>query len=318
MSVKIMYGALVLIFIFVVSVNAGCVCHEKGVDYCEKCKAPTFVRPQPRYAYKNPAFDLTPIGGTCSCNKVFVEPAALPKPCGKKPPPPPKYPPCKCRSSQPPSYYSPSPPTPKYSPGSDYYKPAPLPPAPPKPCGCAYAPAVPAYPLPDLTYAKPKSNSIPADPISISLALQASKATAVPEAKLAYGFAKTPIDSLKKIALSKVPEEHLFQLKSEVITLKKPSAAASPSSEEEEEPEEEEAVESPDESPTLTYNQLGYVPEKFKNPKFRKISSSYSADYYSNEAQPIPDKVRVDCGFRPGRIAEYIKRKNNKHPADNY
>ncbi|XP_017485719.1 PREDICTED: proteoglycan 4 [Rhagoletis zephyria] len=325
---KIICCALVLISLAVLSVNAGCVCNEKGVDYCAKHKEPVFVRPKPRYVYPNPDLDLKPIGDTCSCNKVFVEPATMPKPCNKKPTP--KYPTCNCNSPPTSNYYPPSPnyhppasSTPKY--GTDYYKPAPLPPRPPAPpapsaCGCGYSPTAPAYPLPDITYAKPKattSNSIPADPISISLALQATKAVAVPEAKLAYGFAKQPVDSMKKITFSNVPEENLFKLKNDVITYKKPTLSASPPSEEVIETEEEEVVEAPD-APTLTYQQLGYVPEQFKNPKFRKITTAHSDDYYSNEAQAIPDKVTVDCGYRPGRVAAYIKRKQKKDTAEYY
>lgn len=55
-------------------------CHEKGKDNCSKCKETIFVRPKQRHGYPNHGIDLTPIGDTCSCNKVFVEPAALPKP----------------------------------------------------------------------------------------------------------------------------------------------------------------------------------------------------------------------------------------------
>ncbi|XP_017494103.1 PREDICTED: uncharacterized protein LOC108382224, partial [Rhagoletis zephyria] len=84
MSGKFICCALVLISLAVLSVNAGCVCNEKGVDYCAKHKEPVFVRPKPRYVYPNPDLDLKPIGDTCSCNKVFVEPATMPKPCNNK------------------------------------------------------------------------------------------------------------------------------------------------------------------------------------------------------------------------------------------
>ncbi|XP_011179966.1 uncharacterized protein LOC105210601 isoform X2 [Zeugodacus cucurbitae] len=326
-------------------VNAACVCHEKGVDYCTKCKEPTFVRPKPRYGYPNPELDLTPIGDKCSCSKLFVEPAALPKPCSSKKPPP-TYSTCKCSapSPTPASYYPPAPPSAYEPPSSyeppkpsdyykssgdyykstgDYYKPAPLPPPPPIPyksssCGCSSASTIPAYPLPDATYAKPKDSTVPADPISISLALQANKAIAVPEAKLAYGFAKKPIDSMKKITFSNVPEENLFKLKHDVITFKKPKLTPAPASVEEEY-EHEEVVETADAPAKLTYQQLGYVPEYFKNPKFRKIHTVYSDDYYSHEAgYHLPDKVKVDCGFKPGRMAAYIKRKPHSDAAGYY
>lgn len=168
------------------------------------------------------------------------------------------------------------------------------------------------------TYAKPKDSTVPADPISISLALQANKAIAVPEAKLAYGFVKKPIDSMKKITFSNVPEENLFKLKNDVIKFKKAKLTpATPS--EEEEFEQEELVETADTPVKLTYQQLGYVPEYFKNPKFREITTVYSDDYYSHEAgYPLPDKVKVDCGFKSGRMAAYIKRKSQNEPDGYY
>lgn len=42
------------------------------------------MRPKPRYGYPNPELELTPIGDTCSCDKLLIEPAALPKPCSNK------------------------------------------------------------------------------------------------------------------------------------------------------------------------------------------------------------------------------------------
>uniref|UniRef100_A0A034WFU9 Uncharacterized protein n=1 Tax=Bactrocera dorsalis TaxID=27457 RepID=A0A034WFU9_BACDO len=323
MSPKSICYGLLLIFVFILAVNAACVCQEKGVDYCAKCKEPTFVRPKPRHGYLNPELDLTPIGNSCSCDKLFVEPAALPKPCSNKKPEP-KNSVCKCSAPSPSSsYYPPTPTVYETRQTGDYYKPAPLPSTPSlsyksSSCGCSSASTIPAYPLPDATYAQPQDSTVPADPISISLALQANKAIAVPEAKLAYGFAKKPIDSMKKITFSNVPEENLFKLKSNVITFKKPKLTPAPLSEEEE-VEEEELVDTADTPAQLTYQQLGYVPEHFKNPKFRKVSTAYSDDYYSHEAgYPLPYKVKVDCGFKPGRMAAYFKRKPQNEPAAYY
>lgn len=42
------------------------------------------MRPKPRHGCLNSEVELTPIGDTCSCDKLFVEPAALPKPCSNK------------------------------------------------------------------------------------------------------------------------------------------------------------------------------------------------------------------------------------------
>lgn len=164
------------------------------------------------------------------------------------------------------------------------------------------------------SYDKPSKDDSPAaDPISVSLAIQAGKAIGVPEAKLAYGFVQKPVDGLKKIYFSSVPEENLYKLKSDVITLKKRTYA--PPKEEEiiEEEEEEEAAAEEDEQPYLTYKELGYVPEKFKNPKFKEISSayviaaapayktSYGPDAYEPASyKPKPPK---NCGYKPGRIS---------------
>ncbi|XP_012158371.1 uncharacterized protein LOC101453991 isoform X2 [Ceratitis capitata] len=324
MSPKILCYALLLICWCIFSVNAGCVCHEKGKDNCSKCKETIFVRPKQRHGYPNHGIDLTPIGDTCSCNKVFVEPAALPKPkaCPHKKPST-KCSTCKCGSSPPSSSHYPTPHDGYEAVKSgSVYTPAPMPPPPPIPytsksCGCSSAHSYAAYPLPDATYAKPTDNTVPADPISISLALQATKAITVPEAKLAFGFNQQPKDSMKKITFSNVPEENLFKLKKDVITYKKPKYTTTPVSEEVYEHEPEDIVESVD-SPKLTYQQLGYVTEKFKNPKFRQVHTVYGDDYYSHEAYPLPDRVTVDCGYKPGRVAAYIKRKNDNDPAGYY
>lgn len=163
---------------------------------------------------------------------------------------------------------------------------------------------------------KKQDNSPAADPISVSLAAQAGKAINVPEAKLAYGFAQKPVDGEKKVTFSNVPEENLFKLKSEVITLKK-RTYAKPEEEEEyakEEEEEEQYAADDEEAPQLTYKQLGYETEQYKNPKFKRITNyGYKAykDYkesgnsYGKEA----GKVSVDCGFKTGRITSYRKAK---------
>lgn len=148
----------------------------------------------------------------------------------------------------------------------------------------------------------PKDDSLPADPISVSLAIQAGKAIEVPEAKLAYGFVQKPIDGLPKIFISNVKEENLYALKNDVITLKKPMAPKPPPEEDYPEPEDEEPAPEADDPPALTYKQLGYVAEQFKNPKFKQVRPSYS---YTPAEPPAEAKYEVDCGFRPGRIAKY-------------
>ncbi|TMW39244.1 hypothetical protein DOY81_015676, partial [Sarcophaga bullata] len=129
-------------------INSACICDEKGVDACGSCSGVHPVKPKQKYAEK-PKIPLPPIGDSCSCSKVYIEPIALPTPIPKyhKPPTP-----CDCKNSK--SSYdvtsilTPSP-SAYYAPPGNY-----LPPA--------AAVAVPAQPT--------KDDSIPADPISVSLA----------------------------------------------------------------------------------------------------------------------------------------------------
>ncbi|EDW65924.1 uncharacterized protein Cp7Fa [Drosophila virilis] len=252
---------------------AACVCSEKGTDYCQSCQGPTIVRPKPRY-YEPSEVNLSPIGDNCWCSKQLIEPAQLPKTCGKKPP---CKPTCGCQQSEDSSYSSSS--------TSSTYD--------------------------NIGYAaeKAQDDSAPADPISVSLAAQAGKAINVPEAKLAYGFAQKPVDGQQKVFFSNVPEENLFKLKSDVITLKKRNYAAKEEEEEEYIEEEEEKASDDDESaPQLTYKQLGYITEQFKNPKFKKISSSkstYSVKSNTDSYTKVGGRVSVDCGFKPGRVTSY-------------
>ncbi|XP_044316930.1 uncharacterized protein LOC123037961 isoform X2 [Drosophila rhopaloa] len=266
---------------------AACVCSEKGTDYCQSCQGSTVIRPKPRY-YEPSDVNLSPIGDNCWCSKQLIEPAQVPKTCGKTTP---CKPTCSCQqgssSSSDSSYAS------SDSSGSVYGK---------------------------IDYAAEKTadNSPAADPISVSLAAQAGKAINVPEAKLAYGFAQKPVDGEKKVVFSNVPEENLFKLKSEVITLKKRNFVAKQEEEEEYAEEEQEQEQSSDdeEAPQLTYKQLGYITEQYKNPKFRRISSSSSSSSYSKDYSDgygkVAGKVSVDCGFKPGRITSYRKAKREE------
>ncbi|KAM8719065.1 hypothetical protein ACLKA7_011726 [Drosophila subpalustris] len=181
----------------------------------------------------------------------------------------------------------------------------------------------------NIAYAAEKSqdqDSSPADPISVSLAAQAGKAINVPEAKLAYGFAQKPVDGQQKVFFSNVPEENLFKLKSEVITLKKRNYSAKEEEEEYVEEEEQEASNNDDaEVPQLTYKQLGYITEQYKNPKFKKVTkkSSYSSDSYGSSSSSdsyakVGDKVSVDCGFKPGRVTSYRNARRQELMSDAY
>ncbi|EDV46366.1 uncharacterized protein LOC6549697 [Drosophila erecta] len=267
-------------------IMAACVCSEKGTDYCQSCQGATVIRPKPRY-YEPSDVNLSPIGDNCWCSKQLIEPAQLPKTCGKTTP---CKPTCSCQQISSDSSYASS-----SSSGS-------------------------AYGQIDYAAEKTVDNSPAADPISVSLAAQAGKAINVPEAKLAYGFAQKPVDGEKKVVFSNVPEENLFKLKSDVITLKKRTYATKQEDEEEYAEEEQEQEQSSDdeEAPQLTYKQLGYITEQYKNPKFRKISSSSSSSSYgykdSSESSygKVAGKVSVDCGFKPGRITSYRKAKREE------
>lgn len=160
---------------------------------------------------------------------------------------------------------------------------------------------------------------MPADPISVSLAIQAGKAIEVPEAKLAYGFMQKPIDGLPKVYMSSVNEENLYALNSDVITLKKKTQGsnAKPAEDEYPDADDEEAnandggADDDDDQPRLTYKQLGYVAEEYKNPTFQEVSSSYVAsNNEESERYVVRGKVSVDCGYKPGRIAPYRKSKH--------
>ncbi|XP_037932269.1 uncharacterized protein LOC119667058, partial [Teleopsis dalmanni] len=298
-------------------VKAACICNEKGTDYCEGCNSRRIVRPKHKNYDSSTDLDLPPIGDTCWCSKVKVEPASLPKPCQKVRDPfdwlaslnnlfKRKFLEAaintKCigldRMHKRLNHKTPS-------------------------CGCnnspVYEDSVPAssYPMPDVKYVstKPKDDSPAADPISIGLAMKAGKSIGVPEAKLSYGFIQKPLDGLKKIYFSSVPEENLYKLKSDVITLKKRTQKPCAEEYEEEMVEEEEENDEDEEQPHLTYKQLGYAAEEFKNPKFRKVSSRY---YAENEEKETPYKTEVDCGYKPGRVASYRKTKTRGDINDYY
>ncbi|XP_037937852.1 uncharacterized protein LOC119671339 [Teleopsis dalmanni] len=275
------FGALLVsaaLICIILQVKAACICNEKGTDYCEGCNSRRIVRPKHKNYDSSTDLDLPPIGDTCWCSKVKVEPASLPKPCQKH-----KTPSCGCNNSP------------------------------------VYEDSVPAssYPMPDVKYVstKPKDDSPAADPISIGLAMKAGKSIGVPEAKLSYGFIQKPLDGLKKIYFSSVPEENLYKLKSDVITLKKRTQKPCAEEYEEEMVEEEEENDEDEEQPHLTYKQLGYAAEEFKNPKFRKVSSRY---YAENEEKETPYKTEVDCGYKPGRVASYRKTKTRGDINDYY
>ncbi|XP_061393179.1 uncharacterized protein LOC133328652 [Musca vetustissima] len=269
------------------SIDAGCVCGEKGTDYCSGCDGPRAVRPKHRH-FESKELNVAPIGDKCWCTKKLIEPAVLPKIKAVQ-----KKTLCSCKESSSSSYSGPT----IFSSSSSSL-----------------------YNVPQTSYVSSssyKDDSPPADPISVSLAIQAGKAIEVPEAKLAYGFVQKPIDGLPKIYISSVNEENLYALNSEVITLKKkvPLSNAKHIEDEYPEVEDEESgnadAEDEDDQPRLTYKQLGYVAEEYKNPTFEEVRSSYvSSSNSASERHIVRGKVSVDCGYKPGRIAPYRKAKH--------
>ncbi|XP_011292240.2 uncharacterized protein LOC101891348 [Musca domestica] len=270
-------------------IDAGCVCNEKGKDYCSGCDGPRAVRPKTR-PFQGTELNVAPIGDKCWCTKKLIEPAVLPKIKAEKKRP------CNCKGSSSSSHSVPA----IFSSSSSSL-----------------------YAVPQTSYVSSayKDDSPAADPISVSLAIQAGKAIEVPEAKLSYGFVQKPIDGLPKIYMSSVNEENLYALNSEVITLKKkvPHSNAKHIEDEypeveDEEPANADGEEEEDDQPRLTYKQLGYVPEEYKNPTFEEIRSYVSSSSSSNsesERHVVRGKVSVDCGYKPGRIAPYRKPKHN-------
>lgn len=155
-----------------------------------------------------------------------------------------------------------------------------------------------------------KDDSYAADPISVSLAIQAGKAIEVPEAKLAYGFVQKPIESLPKVYISSVKEENLYAMKNDVITLKKATPSNTIPIEDEYPDLEEDAQAHADddaEPPRLTYKQLGYVAEQYQNPTFEQVESASAP---ASAPAVVSGKVSVDCGYRPGRISTVRKSKH--------
>lgn len=148
------------------------------------------------------------------------------------------------------------------------------------------------------------SPKIPADPVSISIAVRAAQRTYVPEGQLAYGFKKRPIDLVRPKVWRNIPEEKLYSLNSKVIEFKKPCAC-----EEDEfkvdESEEEEDYDStfgqrddsrtPSDSPCFAYSDIGYSPMESCDQKFRNIPISTT---------PSPCEVPLCESKLTGRIIQ--------------
>lgn len=141
---------------------------------------------------------------------------------------------------------------------------------------------------------------VPADAVSLSLAYKAAQyANAhVPEAKLQYGFRKTPKNQIKYKTSPNIDEGKLYSFDREVVELKPPtSRVEEEESEEEKEEEEEEEINAP---AHLGYNDIGYFPSKYPTAPF------HVQHHESSEEGPCQDSLTLPeigcCGFKPGKI----------------
>lgn len=141
---------------------------------------------------------------------------------------------------------------------------------------------------------------IPADPVSIAIALRAAERSTIQEGQLTYGFKKRPIDQLpRRKVYPNIPEEKLFDHKSRVIELKKTI-----DSEEDEfkidESDEEFPYKTPDKSRTdnlekdclYSYSDLGFSESTDRGAKFVEIPISTTPGPY---IEPIAES---DCDGR--------------------
>lgn len=119
-----------------------------------------------------------------------------------------------------------------------------------------------------------------------------------PEAKLQYGFRKTPEDQIKYKKSPDIDEGKLYSVEREVVELKPPSPRVEEEeSEEDKEEEEEQEIYAPAQ---LGYNDIGYYPSKYPKDQFQVHH------YESSEEGPCKDPLPVPeigcCGFKPGKI----------------
>ncbi|XP_055842622.1 uncharacterized protein LOC129909573 [Episyrphus balteatus] len=203
-----------------------------------------------------------------------------------------------------------------------YKKKTKIPPAPPCKCSCSCAPATaPALPPraptcfdsflppsapPAAALAVARPPGVPADPLSISMALTARKSFAVPEAKLSYGPVAAPLNymNVRRIYMSNIPEEKLFGLNGQIIEVKKKFPAPTKAellAEAIEEAEEEAAAAVAAPAPYLSYSDIGYGPALIKKPLFMRLSA---------QATPAlglavgPKPLLTGCGYVPGKISQ--------------
>lgn len=124
------------------------------------------------------------------------------------------------------------------------------------------------------------SPKIPADPVSIAIAVRAAQRTYVPEGQLEYGFKKKPIDSVRAKVWRNIPEEKLYSINSKVIEFKKPHDTDGNDEFKLEDSEEDDSAivqrddKIPSDTPCFAYSDIGYSAMESCDQKFRNIPIS--------------------------------------------
>lgn len=121
---------------------------------------------------------------------------------------------------------------------------------------------------------------LPADPVSVSLAYRSAIRAHIPEDKLAYGFKSAPINAATVKEIKHIPEEKLWDSDRTVMELR-PYSHTPDVSEEEEFHEDEEVEQSHYNAANIVgYHELGYLPQKHHDAKFKshKFANSYESE----------------------------------------
>lgn len=141
---------------------------------------------------------------------------------------------------------------------------------------------------------------IPADPVSIAIAVRASQRTYVPEGQLEYGFKKRPIDAVRRKVFRNIPEEKLHSLHNKVIEFKKPNDSEEDEfriddSDEDDSPCARPNSEYQSDTSCLAYSDIGYCPTKTCDRKFKNVPCS------TPNPCRLPPLVESEC---TGRIID--------------
>lgn len=190
---------------------------------------------------------------------------------------------------------------------------------PPSKCNCRAHDLVQA---PDgsgsVYFKKPVRPKIPADPISISIAMRAAQRSTVDEGIMDYGFNqkfKRPIDQpTRKLISPIIDEEKLFNMNAKVIEFKRPKY-----SEEDEFADSDEEFGSPRKSKKVVsnpsyfyYSDIGYSDVQNNNQKFVNVPISTTPSPESVTFGPeymgrIIDVPEDENSYREQIMAEYAR-----------